>query len=116
MGQLSRGNQGELVEEALGILHEADHGFAPLRPGVTDLEVELRRQAGRERDLVRALGVVTGEQLEHRRSEGAVRILRPELVRLAGTGDTERLILHDLYPTNVPLERCDVCLGVRQAL
>ena len=47
------GHQGELVEQALGVLHDADDGLAAVGPGVADLEVELGRQPGRERDLVR---------------------------------------------------------------
>ena len=51
---LPRRNQGELVEQALGILHDADHRLAALgRPGVAHPEIEVGGQPRSEGDLVR---------------------------------------------------------------
>ena len=47
-------DQRELVEQALGVLHDADDGLAALGPRVTHPQVELGRQPGGDGDLVRA--------------------------------------------------------------
>ena len=55
---LSWNDQGELVEEALGVLDDADHAALDTTdlPGVPDLEVEGRGHAAGHRDLVRSDG------------------------------------------------------------
>ena len=109
---LPRGDQRELVEQALRVLHDADDRLAALGPGVAHAEVELGRHARGEGDLVRPGRVVPGEQLEHRPAVGAVRVLGPKLVRLGAAGDVERLVLDDLDRAEAVLQRGD--LGVHR--
>ena len=71
---LSRGHEGELVEQALGVLHRPDDAArrAVLVPQVSDLQVKRRGDAARHGDLIRSGRIVPGEQREHRLAEGAV--------------------------------------------
>ena len=75
--QLSGGHEGELVEQALGVLHHPDDApfRAVLMPHVADTQVERRGDAARHCDLIRPGRVVPGEQREHRLAEGSVSTL-----------------------------------------
>ena len=75
---LPRCDECELVEQALGVLDDADHLAldATDAPGASHRQVERRRDAARHGDLVGAGRVAPGDEREHRTAEGSVRILR----------------------------------------
>ncbi|MHB1782849.1 MAG: hypothetical protein ACYCTE_09195 [Acidimicrobiales bacterium] len=79
--QLSRRDERELVEEALGVLDDAYHPAPGVSdaPRVPDLQVKRRGHATRDGDLVRAGRVVPGDEREHRAAECSVWILGADL-------------------------------------
>ncbi len=106
----------ELVEQALGVLHDADDGFAALGPGVPDPLTKLGGQARREGDLIRPSRVVPREQLQHRPPIGAIGVLGPELVRLRRAGHSERLVGDDLHSADGVLDLGDLSLHTSGAV
>ena len=107
-------DQRELVQEALGVLHNADDGLAALGPRVAHGDVELGRQPGGDGDLIGPGRVAPREELQHRAAVGPVGVLGPELIRLVGAGNAEGLVLNDLDPTEALLERGDLRLHMRE--
>ena len=95
---LSRQNEGELVEEVLWVLDDADHlpRCASDSPGVADLQVEIRCDSSRDGDLVCCRRVVARNEGEHRLAVGAVRVLGPQLVGIDRAGNLQRLVLDDV--------------------
>ena len=113
---LARRDERELVEQALGILHNADDCLAALGPGVADPQVELRGQPGRERDLIGPGRIVPGEQLQHRPAVGALRVLGTELIRLRRARDAEGLVGDDLHRAEATRQQCGLGRHVRRAV
>ena len=103
---LPRCNEGELVEEALGVLDDANHLAldAGDSPGGSHPQVERQRNAARHRHLVGARREVSGNEREHRPAEGSVRVLRTELIGVDRSRDRQRLIFDHLDATEAVLE------------
>ena len=111
---LTRKDEGELVEEALGVLDRADDvTLDPAHlPEVSDLQVELGRHAARHGDLVRRGRVAARDERDHRAAEGSVRLLCPQLERTDGTRDGHRLVLDDLDGAEAAFDARDLGFGV----
>ena len=93
---LARRHQGELVQQALRVLHDADHPRGMRRPSVSVLpmpQVQLRGHPAGHRDLARAGRVVPGDQGQQRLPVRAVRVLRAQVVGVDRAGDGHRLVL-----------------------
>ena len=105
----------ELVEEALRVLHDADHLAldAADSPGGSHRKVERRRDAARHGDLVGARRVVPGDEREHRTAEGSVRVLRTELIGVDRSRDRLRLVLDHLDAAEAVLQARDDARRVR---
>ena len=112
---LSGRDERELVEEALGVLDDADDLAldATDAPAVADREVEVRGEAARDRDLARARRVAPGDEREHRTAEGPVRVLRTELIGVDRSRDRLRLVLDHLDAAEAVLQARDDARRVR---
>ena len=83
-GHLARCHEGELVLEVLRVLDQPHDPegllVVALGPGIADLQPKVGCQRRREGGLARRRRVVTGEEREHGPAEGAVWVLRSQLI------------------------------------
>ena len=119
-GDLTRHDEGELIQQALRVLHDADDlaglGVLPaLVPHVTDLEVEGGGHAIGHGHLARPGRVVAGDQGEHRNAERPVRILGAQVVGVDRAGDGDGLVLDDVDAAEALLQRGDLAGQLRAA-
>jgi hypothetical protein len=112
---LARYDEGELSEQALRVLDDADDlaGLAALPPDVPDLEAEGRRQARGHRDLAGIGRVVPAEQREHRLPERAAGVLGAQFVGVDGAGNGDGLVLDNVDAAKAMLQRGDLGGQVR---
>ena len=103
-------NEGELVEEVLRVLHDADDParYAALAPGLPGLQVEVRRDTTGHRRLVGCGREMPGDQGEHRLAEGAVGVLGAQLVGIDRTWDGDGLVLDDVDLAEAVLQGGDL--------
>ena len=98
-GDLSRADEGELVEQALGVLRRCRPrcaGRAVLVPDVTDLQVEVGGHTAGHRHLARRGRVVTRDERQHRLAERSVRVLGAQVVGVDRARNREGLVLDDV--------------------
>ena len=104
---LARHHEGELVQQALRVLDDANDLAAlpaPV-PYVPELEVEGGGHAAGHGHLARTGGIVPGEQGEHRLPERAVRILGPQVVGVDRARDGDGLVLDQIDAAETVLQR-----------
>ncbi len=110
LSDLAGDDEGELIQQALRVLHDAGHGarLGALMVDVPDLEAQVGGQPGGQRHLVRRGRVVPAEQGQHRLAERAVRVLGAQVVALDRAGDGEGLVLDHVEGAVLVLEGGDV--------
>ena len=114
-GDLARDDEGELVQQALRVLHDAGDpaGRAAGAPEVTDPETEGGRHPAGHRHLARAGRVVPADQGEHRLAVRAARVLRAQVEGVDRAGDGDGLVLDHVDPAEAVPQRGDLAGQVR---
>src|ERR1035438_3736419 len=92
---LTRRDEGELVKQALRVLHDADHApghSAALVPDVPDLQVEGGCHLAGHGHLARTGGIVPADQGKHWLAERSMRVLGAQVVAVDRAGDGDGLV------------------------
>ena len=114
-GDLARDDEGELVHQALRVLHDPGDppGRPVLAPQAAHREVEGGGHAAGHRHLARTGRVVPADQGEHGLAVRPVRVLRAQVVGVDRAGDGDGLVLDHVDPAEAVPQRGDLAGQVR---